>query len=119
MNNKIKMENKATLEGKDIKMANKEKFKELIHIIKLQYNNRMYQLASGDMFLENVPQRLWELWYSNGNNELAVCNLDALYIRVKAGEEEIKNAYEKIIALKDALAHEFELIDKANITKGE
>lgn len=100
-------------------MINKDKLEEVIYEIKLQYSNRVYQSISDDVFLENVPQRLWELWYSNGNNELAVCNLDALYIRVKAGEEEIKNAYEKIMALKDALAHEFELIDKANITKGE
>lgn len=100
-------------------MINKSKLKKLIHEIKLQYSNRMYQSVSGDMFLENAPQKLWELWYSNGNHELAVCNLDALYIKVQAGKEEIESAYEKIIALKDALAHEYELIDKANITKGE
>lgn len=100
-------------------MFNKNKLKELIHEINLQYSNRMYQSVSGDMFFESVPQKLWELWYSNENHELSVCNLDALYIRVQAGEEEIESAYEKIIALKDAFAHEFELIDKANIMKGE
>lgn len=87
-------------------MVNKDKLKELIHEIELHYSNRMYQLVSGDMFFDNVPQRLRELWH-------------VLYRRVQAGEEEIESAYEKIIALKDALAHEFELIDKANIMKGE
>ena len=100
-------------------MVNKEKLKGLIHEINLQYSNRMYQLVSGDMSIDNVPQKLWELWYSNENHELAVCNLDALYKSVQAGEEETESAYEKIIALRDALAHEFELLDKANITKGE
>lgn len=100
-------------------IVNKSELKELIYEIKLNYSNRMYQLASGDKFLDNVPQNLWELWYSDGNHKLAVCYLDVLFKRVQSGEEEIESAYEKIIVLKDALAHEFELIDKANITKGE
>lgn len=87
-------------------MVNKDKLKELFYEIELQYGHRMYQLVSGDMFFLNVPQKLGELWY-------------AFYINVQVGEEETESAYEKIIALKDALAHEFELIDKANIMKGE
>lgn len=87
-------------------MVNKDKLKELIYEINLQYGNRMYQLVSGDELLVNIPQRLSELWH-------------ALYLRVQVGGKEIESAYEKIIVLKDALAHEFELIDKANIMKGE
>lgn len=87
-------------------MVNKDKLKELIYEINLQYGNRMYQSVSGDEFLVNIPQKLVELWHD-------------LYIITQASEEETESAYEKIIALKDALAHEFELIDKANIMKGE
>ena len=96
-------------------MGNRDKLKELIHEINLQYSNWMYQSVSDDKFLDNVPQKRQELWYSNGNHELAVCNLDALYKRGQAGEEEIESAYEN--SFKRRFAHEFEHIDKANITK--
>lgn len=90
----------------------KECIKELIHEIKLEYSNQMYQQITGDMHFENVPQRLWELWYSDENHRLALCNLDSYYLKFLSGEESIDSMYDAVCKLKEALAEEFKLLEK-------
>ena len=93
-------------------MVNNDQLKQMIHEIKLQYSNQMYQKISGDTFFKNVPQKLWKLWYSDEDHSLAICNLDNLFLKLKNGEEDTERVREKVSCLRCALAHEFELLIK-------
>ena len=89
-----------------------EKIENVLKEIRIQYGNKPYMLISGDYYLNNIPSSLWKLWYSDCNHSLAVSNMDSLYLECKAGKKDASEVYKSIVGLRDALAHEFELINQ-------
>ena len=84
----------------------------IMHEIQMQYGNGMYMRISGDTHLKSIPRNLWILWYSDSQNSLAVKNMDDLDTKAKLGKVNPQEAYIQMIQLRDALAHEFELINQ-------
>lgn len=93
--------------------------KMLMHEIKFEYSNQMYQRITDDKKFEKVPKRIWELWYSNEEHAIAICNLDSLFLKVISGEESVHYMHESLSRLRDELANEFALLKKESIKKGE
>lgn len=88
----------------------------LIHKVKIEYGNDAYVGVSGDRKFENVSSNLRSLW--GAFDKMSILTIDTYYYRTLADEYPdytIKKFEEDVLDLLDALAHEFELINKANI----
>lgn len=92
--------------------------KELIKKIKSNYDIYNYVGLSGDRGLLKIPEELRKLWYSDGNHSIAYCNIDYYYSLYKCGDISEDELTTMLTGLRDAFAHQFELINKANIKKG-
>lgn len=84
----------------------------IMHEIQVQYGNGKYMRISGDTHLNFIPRNLWKLWYSDNQNSLAVKNMDDLVAKAMQGKVNPQEAYIQMRDLRDALAHEFELINQ-------
>lgn len=92
----------------------------LIHQIKSDYGNDTYVGLTGDKHFDNVSQNLRKLWGSI--EEMSISSLDMYYCRVFDNaypDYSVERFEEDVLDLKDALAQEFEFLNKANITKGD
>lgn len=92
----------------------------LIHQIKSDYGNDAYVGLTGDKHFERVSSNLSRLWGSS--KEMSIQSIDTYYYRIfdeSYSDYTIEEFEKDAENLKDALAQEFELIDKANNMKGE
>lgn len=94
----------------------KDTNRELMNRIITEYGNDSYVDLSGDRYFENVSSELWKLWYAFP--DFSVCTIGNYYKRTFMDEypDYTSNEFEKdALKLHDALAHEFELLNKANL----
>ncbi|WP_027206544.1 hypothetical protein [Butyrivibrio fibrisolvens] len=88
------------------------KMEKLMENIKSEYKNQKYQRISGDRGLKFVPEALWKLWYSDGNHNIALCNMEDFYLRYRNNELSEEEMLDLLRSLKEALAYEFELVSR-------
>lgn len=93
-----------------------DRFKDLMHKIMYEYDNDAYVRISGDRGFDIVSPNLNRLWGSL--HGMSILTMERYYKRTISGEYPdytAKEFEEDLFKLRDALAHEFELINKANI----
>ena len=86
--------------------------KKLMSKIKQQFSNSQYQLITGDMRFENVPKKIWCLWYSDESGSFAIRNMDFRYGEMLRGNISMDEFFKMLSDLYADFADEFALLKK-------
>ena len=93
-------------------MKMKEMIENIIRDIKTCYNDREYTRITNDTRLKKVPDKIWKLWYSDGDHSIAFCNMDYYYRRYCNKEISAEKMYELVAGLKNDFDMEFKRIQR-------
>lgn len=92
-------------------MRNQE-FEDCMAEILRSYSNQQYQMLSGDRYFKNVPDAIMRLWYSDGKQSFAICNMHAYYNRYQDGTISDAKFAAMLTGLSTALAREFAFLQQ-------
>lgn len=100
----------------------KELIKSIMTEIKAKYGNTGYIRISNDRFLNKVPPRLYELWYSR-HNAMSIATIDnyyhSIYEKVSPDPKAESIFLKELIILRDELIKEFDCVKKDNRKESE
>jgi len=87
-----------------------EALKDRIRKIAAKFSNQQYQVLSGDTYFNNVPYAIRKLWYSDENENLALCNV-WFYLNKCLEGTLLVNEFEAMLnELEDSFKTEFGLL---------
>ncbi len=78
------------------------------------YRLERYQHLTRDFHFRDTPEKLRILWYGAKADSLSLRTMDYYYSKCKRGEIDAEELCAQLTDLRDAFAHEFEHLNKAN-----